>query len=781
MGSSSGKGGGQTTRVTKYAATVVYALCWGKVDAFRAFRIGDRLAVGTNIEGPRTMNISRPDLHGGLKKEGGVEGSVIFMDGNKKQTLPARLCQRLFKHGRTHDVPGYRGVCCVALTGYWTGDSEYPAADGSDLNYSEGTSLEDAINGHWRHVPPGTASFYLGANNPYLKDVSFDLLRASDDWFPERALVYREAADRASYEAGTAISDIRGYADSNLIHAMFEMITNDQWGAGVPPSALHDASWRAAATQAYADKLGGSFAWSSPKPVKNLIADASDHVRCMFYRDPTTLKLGITLIRGDYEESELPVFDADNSELVSSSMTSPSGVANEITVEWTDPVAEEGVSVTAQNLASIRRTGEVEPEKRSYSFFRREDLAFSAATRDVLTSSKPLASATLELPPGNEEIKTGDVVMVNYPDDDLDNIPCRVMKVTKGTKTYSSRQIEVLQDVFSLPGFQEAEREAVTSEPETVQPFSSVVGAAAPNYLRLRAGMDDDGEEVVMVMASHNQSGVYAASLLENVPGPVTTESTEVGEVAIVPKGALPAMLPFATETVDFDLGVLSEGAPLTEGDFVAFGDTEADTELALVTSVGAGGVTLRRGVMDTCPKKHPAGTTVRVLSVGSRYVQSSPRVPGETVAMDVLPVSFFGTGAAGQPGNAYSYVVAARSQMPIRPANLTLAGNLEAGTDVSYLINGSVQVAWANRNRLLEDGTLLRWDESTIAPEAGQTTTIQVLQNDTVVAEHTGLTGTSFNLNTTGLTPGQATLRVFSVRGSHTSLQSVDRNVYIV
>src|SRR5690606_13718044 len=86
--------------------------------------------------------------------------------------------------------------------------------------------------------------------------------------------------------------------------------------------------------------------------------------------------------------------------------------------------------------------------------------------------------------------------------------------------------------------------------------------------------------------------------------------------------------------------------------------------------------------------------------------------------------------------------VMNGRPHYPLRPAAVTVCGTMFGTADAAGL--STLPVTWANRNRLTETGAILAWDEMTVAPEDGQTTTVRVRNGSTVLATYTGLTGNS-------------------------------------
>lgn len=118
--------------VTEYRMTIHFGICAGPIDCVKRILVGEKVAwegfVGTLTD----IAVRARDLFGGVKKEGGAEGSAIYLPGEDSQLLPARVNT---KYGLTADeMPAYRGIASIffteavgaALAGfYWSAQTPY--------------------------------------------------------------------------------------------------------------------------------------------------------------------------------------------------------------------------------------------------------------------------------------------------------------------------------------------------------------------------------------------------------------------------------------------------------------------------------------------------------------------------------------------------------------------------------------------------------------------------------------------------------------------------------
>ena len=130
------KGGSPKIEVTKFYMSDHLGICMGEVDELLEIYVKEKLAWEGSEAGPASLPIDKPDLFGGLKKEGGLEGYAYYMPGSQTQLLPDILAQKL---GRAdgNDCPGFRGFSSLFFSGV---DAPVP----SEAVY-EGWSMEIVI------------------------------------------------------------------------------------------------------------------------------------------------------------------------------------------------------------------------------------------------------------------------------------------------------------------------------------------------------------------------------------------------------------------------------------------------------------------------------------------------------------------------------------------------------------------------------------------------------------------------------------------------------------
>lgn len=192
----------------------------------------------------------------------------------------------------------------------------------------------------------------------------------------------------------------------------------------------------------------------------------------------------------------------------------------------------------------------------------------------------------------------------------------------------------------------------------------------------------------------------------------------------------------------------------------------------ALNTTTGA--ATIVRGGLDTVPHTHSAGVRVFFLPDGAA-MSTTQYLQGEVVNVKILPRTSTGLlDLATAPTDTKTFT--GRATRPYPPGNFRLNG-----TRYPTTISGALTVAWAHRNRLAQTAYIVAQTDGSIGPEPGATYTLRLYdQTNTLRSTVTGLTGTSYTWLTesidSGLTAG-ADASLLHFDGANGSTTFTDEN----
>jgi hypothetical protein len=142
-------------------------------------------------------------------------------------------------------------------------------------------------------------------------------------------------------------------------------------------------------------------------------------------------------------------------------------------------------------------------------------------------------------------------------------------------------------------------------------------------------------------------------------------------------------------------------------GNYAQLGD-----ELVAITAIDAGTVTVTvdRGVLDTIPVAHPAGTFIW-FHQGLYGLDQTPRADGEDVEIRMLPSTSLGRLAIADAATN-TITTAGRMMRPYPPGNVKING---VRWPESIGMTDELTVTWSHRDRLIQTVTLNRQDEGDI------------------------------------------------------------------
>lgn len=672
--------------VTEYLLTVHIGACLGPVDYFRGILINEKQAWSGKVSDALSVPVYNRGLFGGPQKEGGIEGVLHFLPGKGNQLLPANVTARFGKTPETSVA--YRGLASIYFTG---------------ANVGQG--------------------FLWGMNNPIVaQTVDVEVTRAAKGLNP----AYEFIANPRHPDK----------PDANPAHIIYEAATDPVDGI-VRAEDVDFAALNEAGERLYSEGMGMSLLWARGMACENFLNEIQAHINSVIYTDPETGLMTLKLVRDDYDPETLFEINADNAELLKFQRKMPGESTNEIVVTYTDPATEKEATVTVHDLPSASVVGSVS-DSRNYYGFRRPELAEEAGWRELLVANAPLASVDVLMNRDGWKLRPGQPVRVYFPDadnpDKTINIIARVGEIDYGKPDAEDIPISLLEDVWSLarpPLSRPAESEWVNeSEPPT--PMAAQLAFTLPSYMVLSTSYQEQlleleyPEVVAATLGHHPSPDAVNFELFDAEVQPTgELEVTSAGIKTFTERGALiQSIPPEASSHVLWTTLPLGRGPRV--GGFALVGSADAAQEFMLIRSFDGFQYTVDRGVLDTVPRAWPSGTPVWFINPNTKIVDDrTVRSAGETVTYRMAPRTSLGQLPLDQ-ATPVSATLTDRPYLPLRPANVKVNGVPIQGT-VNVSTANDIEITWATRNRVLEDGQVVAWDAAPVAPEYKQRTVIVV------------------------------------------------------
>lgn len=700
MGKSSAK-----QLVTNYYMSLHYGIASGPVDTLRRLTVNGKVMWQGTVTSPQGININKPDLFGGVKKEGGVVGQAYYLPGRSNQTMPEHLAAR---SGRTTATsPGYRGLTSIFFVG-------------------KATAYDAAYGG----------GFLWSSNNPLIAQTI-------------TATVTRSPKGLETTMALIANPDAPDAPDANPAHMIYECLTNTDWGLGLPASLIDRPSFITCATTLFAEGFGLSMIWTKQATVQDFISEIIDHIQATFFIHPRTGLYTLKLFRDDYDVSTLRRINPDNADLSGFQRKMWGETVNEIAVTWTNPANEEEETVVVQNLSLVEKQGAPAPDSRNYYGIRYSGLAMRVAERDLRSASSPLAAGEGLLDRTFWDTLPGEVLILDWPEYDIADLIVRVVDADYGKIGDSKIKVTLLEDIFSLEHpISDIQPGTGWIEPgEEPAPMAQVEIITLPMFLSSSVLLETDARTLVYPEV--------VAAILAWQPG-FDTDTFDLMSEQPLPNGEVSFQLAGAKTTLDRILLVHAMAAEPSSvlalenlsgvqigpevGGFAFIGTGgDAGMEVALVDSYDGLDWTLNRGVLDTVPRAWPIGTPMWFVGAGKKISDDQDsRAAGESPEFKLLSRTSLGVLDASL-APIETGTLTARPHLPLRPANV----KVNATGFGAVAIGGSANIAitWSTRNRLLEDGQVVRWNAGSVAPEYAQETVVTVFdQGGAQVYEQGGL-----------------------------------------
>lgn len=536
--------------------------------------------------------------------------------------------------------------------------------------------------------------------------------------------------------------------DMNPAHIIRECLTDPDWGMGYSEDEIDDVSFKAAADTLFQENFGISILWDRQMPIEQFITEILKHIDAALYVNRQTGLFTIKLIRGDYNESSLLHLNEFNIERIDNfTRTSLGELTNSVTVNYWNSDTGNDASITVQDIALIQLQQATINTTLQYPGITDSGLASRVAQRSLKSLSTPRVSCTIYTNRTAKNLAIGDVFKLSWPDYEVSEMVMRVTEMAYGDGRSRRIRIACTQDTFSLPDT----AYVVPPEPEWVDPIQP------PSPVTQQIAFEVPYRELIQVMGQASVDGLLTSGPETSFVGvaagrPVGSAINarmyvdsgasfeDVGAVEFCPIAELSAPVnQFVTELPITNGQDLSEVALQT---WAQLGD-----ELVFVTALTETSVTVKRGILDTIPRSHLAGTEIYFWDAFAQGDQTE-YLGGETLDIKVAPVS--GGGQVDLADAAtMTLLLQGRAARPYRPGNVKANGEYTL-TDVVY----PVAITWTHRNRVQDTGgEPVGYYEGTVTTEAGVTYSLRVVELDGVGNEgavlHTesGLTGESWDL----------------------------------
>lgn len=702
--------------------------------------------------------ISMPELYGGDKSEGGIDGVLSVYFGAKDQIISALDYIKDVMTGQAGLLlSDLRGVVTTFFDGEVCANNPYPKA----WSYRVRRALKGWDGPVWyperaiiNLVDDGLPTYQISSST---SGSIYDYTTTSSTIYSgDTALSGGEstgsgtvATITTTYQGGIAETQVYtgtgGTVSSYLVplqynqikamnpaHIVYECATNRDWGRGLDRDLIDNISFSDAANTLYTEKFGLCCKWSRTEDIDVFVQMVLDHIGGVVYTDKVTGLLCLRLIRGGYDPALLPVFGYNNGLLEVTSCESPAGdvVANEIIAKYRSPVLDTDKEARAQNIASINSLGCVFSTTRDYSAVPVSQLALRLAQRDLKIFSGGWKVVEAKLDRRAYSLNPGDVIKINAPERGLNDIILRVATVSEGEVEEAEISVTAAADIFGLPIVPMRESQASEFMDVNRLPMAITIQYADEATFRdayIMNGGDIPGIETMGPRIGYMAARPSASSLnyrLQTSLSHTLTPSIDYQDAAT---GAFSLMSKLVSNIGMYDnvfqiRGEIMPGRVAIGSVLLIVGvyTTTSPPEFVRLDAItrnpvtGVVELTVARGCIDTNARAHEVRFDVRVWA----YDDTAIADPREYLQGDYLVARAFNHTTRGDSTVAYPIynILNWRARCPYPAADFRLNGFPRDATPAQ---EGLLTFTWKHRDRTLIQDQLVGEFESGGSREA--------------------------------------------------------------
>lgn len=694
---------GKQTIAYRYFLSWEYILCHGQLDSLSRICVEeDEVWTGTVTGEPGTINVDLPQFFGGSKSGGGIGGEIRFYHGSATQPRDAYLDGEYAAVGLP-GVPTRRNLSYVVY--------------------------EDFEVGYQTRIPPFS---YEGTR-----------------------LAVGPNGDTRSHNG----------LDANGAYIIYELLTNQTWGAGNALGKIDVDSFDAAAITLENEEFGMSMIWDTPNSVDEMIEEVETHIDGRIYEDPSTGLIKIRLIRQDYDRGTLKRFDLSTIKSFSNfSITGIADLANQVTVRYTNrELKYKPDLVHDQNTANRFAQGRENLITVEYRAIKEESLARRLANRQIKVLGTPLSSGTLETNRLAATVEPGEPFIVTYDPYCLEEVVFRASEIDKGTLKDGNVRMKVVEDIFASPDRIYGDSTApVWVDPcQEPQEYAKVLSVTAPAFITT-------GNKAISFVCEEDINQDF--DVYTNITG-TFIDDTEIS--GLTPCGTIDAALAEDTAAVtgpiavtgDLSTLVSANAAQVMTGVNLAYlGDAEGGEWVAFQAVAGAGNswtlTNFWRGLLDTLPQAHPAGTSIWFAYDGHGLTLTDA-ADTESYEVKIVPNGICGEIPVDDVVFQQTVNMMARTSRPWPAGQFRISGTSYPTTSVSN--SGAlltIPIEWNHRDK--DAGVVLRQADlgQTLPPNVEYTLTIHngpTTADPIINGPNTGITSEIFTWDyvADGILPG--------------------------
>lgn len=527
--------------------------------------------------------------------------------------------------------------------------------------------------------------------------------------------------------------------DINPIHKIREILTDDT-AMGKPESDVNDANFMKAADRIWNEGLGISWAIDE-KSCIDAIEELCYHIEAGVRVNRQTGLYEMVLFRDDwFSEEEIHDIIENKIKNLSLEIMNSDDIVNQLNVTYYDRKRIKNSAFSVYENGSILTMGHVNAESVDFPYFMNMRNAEIVANWKLKQFSTPAWSGSFAT--GWREARKWnryDLIRLPWSKKWSGTILVRIMKINLGNGTDNTVTID-FEEIVPYSGEMNTNIVSDESLNQGVLPPQPAPHEIfeAPYYLTvLKSGQVNADLELsnnpeigyVAAIAAKPQSNSLSALLYTDGSTGDFEEASRLDYCDIVQLDqTIDEAIHSFTVTGSLTQPANSNNLIFLNDELMGFVSFDAETKV----------LTVKRGVLDTVPKKHSSGPLF-VFDLPDVAFDSAQYSQSEIVQAQVLTTT--PSGVQELASNGENIEIQARAIRPYPPANVKINGEYWPEDIETDLV-----ITWSDRNRVNQD--VLDWFDSSIAIEPGTQTHLILTQLD-----ENNLEVATTNANVTGTT----------------------------
>lgn len=494
---------------------------------------------------------------------------------------------------------------------------------------------------------------------------------------------------------------------------IYYLLTDKECGLGKSDSEINLVNFLEVHEKLYDEGIGISDIITTDIDVETKINQIFDIIGGQF--NTNSEKISIKLTRNDYDVDDLEVISGRKVvNITNDTIGSLSTIVNEVKVKYIDinDDFKEKYAIS-QNQGVIFERARVETTILDYVGVTSAHVAQMIADRELIPLTAPLRKCRMSIAYSDRVLSTGDVVVINYPDEDYDNTIMRITDVNYGNINSSTIVLSLIQDQF---GYNLQIYNPVPSNSYTPPDYTAVAAdlkfIEAPFYFN-----NVDTNSKVLTFASrpnqyHLNYDLYTKFGTDGYIYQSTSQAfTPVGNV----NSAITTLDNTITLTNDIGMGVVesqtsdnmkfgANTAIIIESDIVEFINFQNISLTGSVYTLS----NVNRALFDTKPLNFTNDAKIYFISYGYALNDAETYTFGTPVRLKAITKTVRRSIDINDAPENFFIFNQRRKQLPILMSNLEING--QRYEETITIGSEDLELTWSNRDRI--NATIQYYDD---------------------------------------------------------------------